>query len=309
MSKYLVINEMCNDYFFPYINSENVDLARFYKSTKYENSTTYNILRRLGVNILSKTNLDKAGKKYGAVLFFDCSCGAYKFRQIRKDHSISKILFIWNPMDYYLDRLNTRYDHYTIDDLKRTFDKIYYFDKSECQKYGVEYFPTVYSRSVPAQFSISNNQEILFMGSKKNRGEIVKKYNDIFRANELKTDIYVSSDVDEEQDGIHYFEGRKKYSWYLEKVSKCGAILDIPQKGQNGFTQRVMEALFFGKKLITTNQAIIDYDIYNPNNVFILGVDKTCDLHNFMSTPYIKMGDDILDEYDFDTWIRNIMTK
>ena len=308
MSKYLIISETCDDYFFPYVKSKDFNLLRFYKNRKYEGKI-YKFLSRFGYDLLNNTNWINAEKSYDKVLFFDCSCIDNKFRQIKKEFRVRKILFIWNPMDYFLNKLNEQFQNYTIEDLKLVFDKIYYFDKSECEKYNVNYFPTVYSRNVPKKFKISNNREILFMGAEKNRGKIINEYNQIFRNNGLITDIYVSSDINDDENGIHYYKGRKNYSWYLEKLSKCGAILDIPQSGQNGFTLRVMESIFFQKKLITANRTIRNYAIYNKNNVFILGIDDICDLQKFMNCPYMKIDDAILDEYDFEKWIIKMMAK
>jgi hypothetical protein len=306
MKKYLIINEMFNDYFFQFLDMDWVKCVPAYKKEKYKSSFVLRVLRKFGINPLCTTNLDHAQDNYSGVVVFDCSCGPATLQQIKKIGGIPKILFIWNPMDYYLNRLKGYSVEYKLEELVGLFDRVYYFDKIGCKKFGggVSYFPKVYSSMVSKKFSCSNNYSILFLGAEKNRGEVVRNYNTIFREKKQKTDIYFLCDNEYEKDTIHYFSKRKDYTWYLDKVSQCGAILDIVQEGQTGFTQRVMESIFFEKKLITTNYTIKEYDIYNKNNIFILGEDNIDDIDSFMHTPYCELDEKIINQYDLQFWLK-----
>ena len=74
---------------------------------------------------------------------------------------------------------------------------------------------------------------------------------------------------------IYVYERTQRLS-YIENLrnvlnSKC--IIDINDEGSFGLSLRVMESIFFNRKLITTNSFIRQCDFYNPNNIFIYGRD------------------------------------
>lgn len=76
------------------------------------------------------------------------------------------------------------------------------------------------------------------------------------------------------------------YRQYLSHVMESRCIVDLMQEGQAGLTRRPVEALFFGKKLLTENVCVADYDIYRPENVFILGKDSFDTLRQFVESPF-----------------------
>ena len=80
------------------------------------------------------------------------------------------------------------------------------------------------------------------------------------------------------------------------------AILEINQKDQSGLSMRTMESIFFSKKLITDNAAIMQSEIYRPENIYVLGQDKR-NIRDFMNVKYIEYSQDFLNRYLFETWI------
>ena len=60
---------------------------------------------------------------------------------------------------------------------------------------------------------------------------------------------------------------REKYN---EIFMQSKYIMDIPEENQTGFTQRVLDAIFLEKKVITTQKNISEESIYNPNNILII---------------------------------------
>lgn len=57
-------------------------------------------------------------------------------------------------------------------------------------------------------------------------------------------------------------------------VGTSRAILDIAQQKQDGYSMRVMEAIFFNKKLVTTNTAVKQSVFYDENNIFIVDLKQ-----------------------------------
>ena len=78
-------------------------------------------------------------------------------------------------------------------------------------------------------------------------------------------------DVPEEdkvyRDQIEYGE-YIPYLKVLQYVKKTKCILEIPQKESESETMRVFEAIFFDKKLITSNKNIQNREYYDPQKIF-----------------------------------------
>lgn len=108
---------------------------------------------------------------------------------------------------------------------------------------------------------------------------------------------------------IYVYERTQRLS-YIENLrnvlnSKC--IIDINDEGSFGLSLRVMESIFFNRKLITTNSFIRQCDFYNPNNIFIYGEDKDESIKAFMDLDYQPVSQDILNRYDINEWIGNFL--
>ncbi len=94
----------------------------------------------------------------------------------------------------------------------------------------------------------------------------------------------------------------------IERVylnSRC--ILDSPQAGQCGLTIRVIEALGAKKKLITTNEDVINYDFYCPENIYVYkGYFDTKDSF-FTEGKYKEIDKKIYEKYSLQCWLRKIL--
>lgn len=87
--------------------------------------------------------------------------------------------------------------------------------------------------------------------------------------------------------------------------SRC--ILDSAQAGQVGLTIRVLEALGAKKKLITTNEDVVNYDFYRPENIYVY--DGNIDLDNvFFKSDYVEIEDDIYKKYSLASWLKEILS-
>lgn len=105
---------------------------------------------------------------------------------------------------------------------------------------------------------------------------------------------------------FHYTPLKGKEMSDVYEASRC--VLDSPQAGQVGLTIRVIEALGAKKKLITTNEDIVNYDFYKPENIY---VDKgNIDLDNvFFKEDYKDIAQDIYEKYSLKNWLRELISK
>lgn len=75
--------------------------------------------------------------------------------------------------------------------------------------------------------------------------------------------------------------------------SKC--VLDSAQAGQIGLTIRVLEALGAKKKLITTNEDVVNYDFYREENIYVY--DGHFDLKApFFNSDYVEVENSVYTE-------------
>ena len=72
-------------------------------------------------------------------------------------------------------------------------------------------------------------------------------------------------------------------------------------------TLRPLEALQFKKKLVTDNKNIINYPFYRKENIFILGTDDIDQLYDFINSPYVDIGEDIIRYYHFENWLQRVI--
>ncbi len=175
------------------------------------------------------------------------------------------------------------------------------FDKNDCERYKMRYNTTFYFDNIKLPVNKSEF-DVVFLGADKGRRAALNSINNELSVIGIKPYFYIVDD----NAGKRGYEGQfpaVDYGRYLEMISKSAAILDYIQEGQTGLTLRPMEALFFKKKLITNDQSITQFDFYNSDNIFIIGVDDMKNLRRFLKTPYQPVASEILSRYDVGNWI------
>lgn len=177
--------------------------------------------------------------------------------------------------------------------------EIWSFDPDDCVKYNLKFNTTFYFSNICLP---KNNiqYDVFFIGNDKGRVEFLKELEQRFVKLNIKGYYHVISDK---------HEGEKKqfkriaYSEYLNIVSKTRVLIDIPPIGQSGLTIRIMESIFFKKKLITNDISITTHDFYSAENIFIIGKDNEDDLIEFINSPYIELEDRIVKQYEVSNWL------
>ncbi len=158
-----------------------------------------------------------------------------------------------------------------IDHLKTVFDLIISFDHNDANQYNIEYFSLVNSKSKDDLSSNLNESDVFFLGAAKNRfDEIIAAYEKL-RAKNLKCDFHIVGVKPKDQkysDDIHYIKDMS-YIENLKHIVKANSILEIMQQNGHGFTQRMVEAIVYDKKIITNNPEVKTSSFYNPSNIFV----------------------------------------
>ncbi|MFW5982955.1 MAG: hypothetical protein ACOCQ4_00500 [bacterium] len=152
---------------------------------------------------------------------------------------------------------------------KKKFDLLISFDHREANKYNIAYSPLVNSKSKLDLSSSLPETDVYFLGAAKNRlDEIISAY-EILKAKNLNCDFYITGVPKEKQkytDEIHYINSMQ-YIDNLKHLVKSKSILEIMQKGGHGYTQRMVEAITYDKKIITNNPEVRNDPFYNSKNI------------------------------------------
>jgi len=175
------------------------------------------------------------------------------------------------------------------------------FDINDCQEYDMLYNTTFYLDSIKLPKS-ELIYDVFFLGQDKGRRFFLNDLNSQLIGMNIIPFFYI---VDDNTSGWNLMKTVPAipYDKYLELLSKSKAILDYIQEGQSGLSLRPMESIFFSKKLITNDLAILKQDFYYADNIFVLGVNDIGSLTVFLNTPYKKIPEEIVAKYDFTNWL------
>lgn len=169
------------------------------------------------------------------------------------------------------------------------------FDPCEAEHYGMactgQYF------RYPEHQPDNIDSDCFFCGLPKDRAGTLQRLRTRLEAEGLTCDFVIP----------HTPAEKLTYPQYLDRLARTRCVIDISQKGQTGLTRRPLEALFYGKKLLTDNPEIARYDFYRPQNVFILGKDPEEQLRAFIESPLAEVPETVRAAYDVNEWIRHYL--
>lgn len=194
-------------------------------------------------------------------------------------------------------------------------DSIYSTDRICCETYHFKYNHIFYTRDYYRPYSAQHKNHLFFLGVDKGRAPYILKLKSILEQSGIICDIRVithskNKSYRRSMSGILTTESLS-YDKYCKELECSGILLDINQKGQRSLTMRVLESIYFSKKLITNNDDIIRYDFYNKNNIFLLPNDLSRidpeEIACFLEKPFIPYSEEILSSYDFEHWKKQFL--
>ena len=212
-------------------------------------------------------------------------------------HVKHKVAYFWNPCVSIENQKTCRQLQKTEDRAKAIVEYIRNlgftmatFDSSDAVKYNMYYYPQFY-RSYPEQTELTEkyDYDFYFCGRDKGRKTLIDFFQKrLSKFGKCKFIIIPESNPD--------FMG---YYDYIDEVKKAKVLCEIGQKGQTGLTIRALEALFFNKKMITTNEYVKQMDFYNPANILVLNQDITdSEIEMFLNVELKNYESGILTKYD-----------
>lgn len=244
-----------------------------------------------------------------------------------RNPQMKTVLFLWDTL---------KEQGWGFKDYYPLFDRIYSFDRDDCQKYGFEYFPDFYIEDNKQKDLLQNEYYDLAFVSKCNatstmfRGELLAKIDDFCIENGLKTFFHLRYFAQQKKCNPikkliqKIFSSNRKYyriiksleerQWLQsydlpldlveEAYNKSKVILDLNYHNRQGMTLNCIASIAKGKKLITANKRISEESFYDPNNILI--IEET---NPILSVDFFKSKPSKIDisELRLDNWLRHII--
>ena len=191
-------------------------------------------------------------------------------------------------------------------------DKAYSFDPTDVQNNSfLQFRPTFFVKEYQAMDdSITNcDIDILFIGTlHSNRAKKILELEKFFYTNGIRfyTYLFIPSIL------VYFKDYIKKFPYIsikrihftplslqnsIKLLSRSIAILDLNYPGQKSLSMRAFEAMASGRKYITTNEEIKNYDFYNSKNIYVLDINHPIIPEEFLTTPFEKISDKVLYRY------------
>lgn len=218
---------------------------------------------------------------------------------------VKKTLYLWDS----LERLPNK------DLLLSSFNTILTFDRIDSVKYNLKFRP-LFARHLQKQTSDEYKYGISFVGFmhstrygiiKKLRKQLEKEnisYRFILTTGKFEKwqCLNVTHTVSKDDADILVTE-QLPYEKYLDIVRNSNVILDISHPKQSGLTMRTIETLGCGKKLLTTNKDIINYN-FNKDQYRILDLEKNIDTEFILNEVQVSSDMEI---YSLDQFMEDIL--
>jgi hypothetical protein len=243
--------------------------------------------------------------------------------------NIQCVLYLWDSTKMYDWGSITSY-----------FDKSFSFDPLDAQHLGISYLANFYPKDVQVS-NIVPAKDLFFIGSQHaDRYDILKKIVDRVKGQSIyeihllikyrnilhSKILYNVLKYSKSNFAIGFVENyeliekkiKDNFLIYapispeivknMMESSRC--VLDIQAPTQVGLPHQLILALAMGKKIITTNQWIRNFDFYNPAQILIINRDNPSISMDFLKTdlPSMKLSESI-EGSRIDNWVDRILMQ
>lgn len=233
-------------------------------------------------------------------------------RKLKESYPDSKlILHLWDNVK------NIK----NVDKKFHLFDSVSSYDPVDCSTYKLKFRPLFYLDKYKLNLECNNfNKNIFFIGTfHSDRADVILSLMD-------KLPEFVTLD--------YYIFFRSKLEYYIlcllnknvrnldthrvsftpypfefinERLSKSSFVLDVEHPNNNGLTIRTFEMLASGKRILTTNNLVPNYDFYNED-IFHCFNRKSIDINSdFFNDINTQPSVDFYTNYSLKSWLIDIL--
>ena len=215
-------------------------------------------------------------------------------------------------VDFQLDGLSVSSK---ILDYQKYFDRIFVFDPEDVKKYpeaALHFLPNCYFGE--PDFSIPPEIDLLYIGQYLDERNVqLKNLHQYLEEHQLSytshTSLYRGRCFEPLHPKVLQHKTSTSYEGNLDFVKKSKIIIDFKRKEHNGLSLRFFEAMQYGKKIITDNVSVKNYEFYHPNNIFVTDFVHLDGILEFIQKPYHPLPETLIEQYGFKNWIKVILGK
>jgi hypothetical protein len=200
------------------------------------------------------------------------------------------------------------------------FDRLCTFDPSDAKNYGMHLRPLFYGPGFDAPQDVPMRHHISFVGTahsdrfmvvdslRNALPESVQAYWYLYLQAPWVLKLYRWTNP-----GMRYARAEDfcfvplNKSTLKEVFASSRAILDIEHPRQTGLTMRTFETLGAGKKLVTTNAGVRDYDFYSKHNVCVIDRKVPNIPRDFLESPFDPLPKAIRRRYSIEGWLDEVL--
>ena len=212
------------------------------------------------------------------------------------------------------------------------FDKVLTFDIGESKQYGVGHLPIFW---VEADSDVKLQYKAFGLGRiDMRRYKMFKFFNNI--ASQFSLPSYIKLQADRYPFFKLKYLLRKLFgcviltpeayysdlcsqislspSEFRKKIMESEVVIDTAPDNQDGLTARFMWALGAKRKIITTNEHVLKYPFYSPQQILVVDADdiekNRHDVISFMESPLQIPADKLveIDKYRIDNWLGELLS-
>ena len=314
----LFLIESKDKYFFPYLDErlfftfkqfkKHTFVNRFFEKkinrfiSKHPKSLIAKIICVLSIRFFYSNKLIKLIKQSSFIVFFDNTFRNNIVFYSNLVKSGKTFVYTWNV----IDRSILNYWNKII-----CLDRIATYSKKDSAHYSLPYIRSPY---VKTNISISRPSyiDVYYMGRlKPGRLSYILKLFDFLALSGFKCRVDLLIDNESpisypKRDYLRIIENFISYEDYLSYVQLSNCLVDLTYPENPNSTLRTIESIFYNQKLITTDTSIKLEPFYNPDNVFIVDINKIdgAELTAFLARPFSPfVSKPIVDLFSIDTFI------
>jgi hypothetical protein len=237
------------------------------------------------------------------IIVFDTHTGPTYLNWLCSRHPDKRvILWFWNPVQRLerFEHLNPRVERWT-------------YSEPDARKYGMRlntqfYFDCLSKEAESFRRAPSPSfRKALFIGREKGREAWLLELKDELESAGVAADFRVFYPPR----ATNFQSLREKlipYREVVDAVKESQVLIDLYADPGAGLSLRAMEALFFGKKLITNRSLMRNEPFYHRHNIYITG-EESIPLADFLDLPYAAPDPGIRDSYLLSNWLKRFAGK
>lgn len=191
------------------------------------------------------------------------------------------------------------------------FDTFFCFERVESE-HNIHSITNFYFDHLPPSHKEYNTEKpvLYFVGLYwKSREEKIDRFIEEVSAFSVNLNIFIQyfQEPERKNSKIKYISDRITFKENLELVKSSDVLLDFVDPLHDGLSIRFFEGMYYGKKVITDNIMVKNYDFYHSDNIFVVENDNYKNIEQFLKTPYHPLPEEIVQQYSFSNWIKEII--